>query len=157
VSPPRIAALDTNILLLRLVAETDPSLLRSFKRVQIFDERDIPILANVLRAFSRLISTPHVLSEVSNFVDQAPQYRRVQLIEVLKRFIDDDDEVYEEARMLSMEETFAPIGLTDTGLFSLSNRATIVTMDFRLAGAIDSAGGSAINFNHLRYGYLRKR
>jgi len=74
VTARRIALLDTNVLLLKMVAETDPSLLRTFKRVQTFEERDIALLDRLLSEFDTLLSTPHVLAEASNFIDQAPAH-----------------------------------------------------------------------------------
>jgi hypothetical protein len=149
VSKGRIAALDTNVLLLKLVADTDVSLLRSFKRVDRFTERHIRALAETLSPFGSLVTTPHVLSETSNFIDQSPPYRRGALVESLQEFIEGNEEWYETARALSAQTQFTSLGLTDTGLLAVSTRATIVTVDWRLAGQIEAAGGGVINFNHL--------
>jgi hypothetical protein len=143
-------ALDTNILLLWLVAETDSSLLQTFKRVQIFDEQDIPLLQDILRPFSTLVTTPHVLAETSNFIQQAPSHRRSDLAETLRRYVDNYNERYEAARSLSTRAEFMWLGLSDTGLSSLSTELTIVTADTRLTGEIESLGGSVINFNRAR-------
>ena len=133
-----------------MAAETDVSLLRSFKRVDIFSEKDIDSLAVVLTPFRSLVTTPHILAETSNFVDQAPPYVREALIESLREFVVGNEEWYEKARTLAPRREFPSLGLTDTGLVAVSERATIITVDWRLAGQIESAGGRVINFNHHR-------
>jgi hypothetical protein len=152
---PPTAAPDTNILLLVLVAQTDVSLLKTFKRVQNFTSEDIELLREVLRPFQRLATTPHVLAETSNFLDQAPQYRRVSLTDALRNFIRSHTEFYEESRLLAERDEFAELGLSDAGLSSLSNEFTIITMDFHLAGKIRQSGGSVINFQQLRSQRIR--
>lgn len=146
----RFALLDTNILLLKIVAETDASLLRTFKRVQQFEERDIALLGELLSEFSALISTPHVLAETSNFIDQAPEYRRTELIDSFKRYVAESEERYESALGLVGRAEFVSLGLADTGLSSLSKIAVVITTDFHLTGRIEATGGSVVNFNRIR-------
>ena len=146
----RIALLDTNVLLLKLVAETDVSLLRTFKRVQEFEERDIALLGKLLSEFNTLLSTPHVLAEASNFIDQAPTYRRGDLVNSFQRYIGEIEERYESALDLVARAEFVALGLADTGLSSLSKIAVVITTDFHLTGRIEATGGSVINFNRIR-------
>ena len=148
-------ALDTNILLFYLVGETDISLLRTFKRVQNFDAQDIEVLRDVLKPFQTIITTPHVLAETSNFIDQAPHYRRADLFETFRDFIKSNAESYEESKFLSQRDEFFDLGLADTGLSSLSSQFTVITMDFHLSGRIQQAGGAVINFEHVRSERIR--
>lgn len=145
-----ICAPDTNILLLFLSAQTDISLLRTFKRVQAFNSQDVDLLSIVLQPFRRFVTTPHVLAETGNFIEQAPLYRRADLLETYRSFIADQDEIYEDARSLTDRDEFLALGLADTGLSSLSSRFTVITMDFLLTGKIQQAGGSVINFQQVR-------
>ena len=147
---PPTAVLDTNVLLLWLVALTDQSLLLSFKRVDTFNAEDLATLGKLLRDFQNLITTPHVLAEVSNFVDQAPQYRRPKLIAALRHFIEKHREVYEAASELVARDEFSSLGIADTGLSALSTDAMVITTDYHLWGRITSRGGHCVNFHHLR-------
>jgi hypothetical protein len=142
--------LDTNVLLLWLVGRTDPTLFRTFKRVSTFNTDDFVLLGRFLKGFEILITTPHVLAEVSNFVDQAPPYRRKELIASLQMFAQEYSEHYEPAKTLSQREEFAILALTDTGLAAMSLEAVVVTTDFHLWGRIQALGGKSVNFNHLR-------
>lgn len=126
------------------------ALLKTFKRVNQFNSQDFDLLRDVLRPFRRIATTPHVLAETSNFIDQAPQYRRLALVQALRDFIRSNIEFYEQSKVLSDRDEFAELGLADTGLSSLSNQATVITMDFRLEGKIKHLGGSVINFQQVR-------
>jgi len=131
------------------------SLLQTFKRVQNFNSQDVDVLAVVMQPFRQFVTTPHVLAETGNFIDQAPQYRRADLLETYRSFIATQDEVYENARSLTKRPEFVALGLADTGLSSLSSRFTVITMDFQLAGKIQRAGGSVINFQQARSERIR--
>jgi len=154
---PNVALLDTNVLLLWLVGLTDPSLFITFKRVDVFSPDDFKLLAQLLKRFQKLISTPHVLAEVSNFVDQAPQHRRRELVASLRTFAQQNKEHYEAAITLTRRDEFAALGLTDTGLAALSAEAVVITTDFHLSARIVTLGGHVLNFNHHRSTYLVSR
>lgn len=147
---PTKAILDTNLLLLWLVARTDATLLNQFKRVQAFTYEDIELLAELLKPYAEFVTTPHILSETSNFIDQAPSWRRSALVDRLKEFIEGGVEVFEPARSLIEREEFNMLGLTDTAMSQLSDEAVVITMDFRLSGKMQARGGSAVNFNQYR-------
>jgi hypothetical protein len=147
---PTKVILDTNLLLLWLVAQTDMILLSQFKRVQSFTYEEVELLQEILKQFSGFITTPHVMSETSNFIDQAPSWQRGALIDQLKAFIRGGAEVYSPATELIERDDFNPLGLTDTGMAHLSADTVVLTVDYRLAGKIDAIGGYAVNFNHYR-------
>jgi hypothetical protein len=144
--------LDTNLLLLWLVAQTDATLLHQFKRVQQFTYQDIELLQSLIQPYREFVTTPHVLSETSNFLDQAPSWQRDALIDALKDFIRSGVEVYHPADELIDRDEFNAFGLTDTAIAQLSAEAVVLTADYRLAGKIEALGGNALNFNHYRTG-----
>jgi len=146
----RVAALDTNMMLLWLVVQTDLALLNNYKRVRNFDRTDVVLLRNLLEFCERFITTPHILGETDNFIDQAPAYRRIDLRLNLRRLIDSAIEVYEPAKTLVRTEAYATLGLSDSSLAAISTEATIITLDFSLAGFIRGHGGSVVNFQQYR-------
>jgi hypothetical protein len=146
--------LDTNLLLLWLVARTDATLLQQYKRVQSFTYQDIELLQSLIQPYREFVTTPHILSETSNFLDQAPSWQRTRLIDALKYFIRSGVEVYRPADDLIEQEEFNALGLTDTAIAQLSTEAVVLTVDFRLAGKIETMGGNAMNFNHYRTGLV---
>jgi hypothetical protein len=139
-------------MLLWLVARTDATLLHKFKRVQIFTYQDIELLRDLLQPYREFVTTPHILSETSNFIDQAPAGRRSYLIAEFKDFIRAGAEVYAPATALIERNEFNALGLTDTAMAELSTEAVVITVDYRLAGKIEAMGGYSVNFNHYRTG-----
>jgi hypothetical protein len=150
-----VAVLDTNVLLLLLVASVDLSLLRSYKRVSQFTAQDAMALEDLLRPFQQLATTPHVLSETDNFVDQAPTYRRQDLKNRLIQFIERAPERYRLAKELAALDGFISLGLTDCGLIDFQQEAVVITTDFRLAGRIHASNGLAISFKEYSAAYQR--
>lgn len=148
--PPKLAVLDTNLLLLWLVGLVDPTLLLTFKRVNIFTTEDLTTLAELLLGFQAVVTTPHVLTEVSNFTDQTPPHRRPEMKSQLRRFAQECAEIYHASAGLVLRPEFDPLGLADTALSSLSSTTTVITVDRHLAARIALGGGRVINFNHYR-------
>jgi hypothetical protein len=143
------------VLLLLLVASVDISLLRTFKRVSQFTAQDATALGDLLQSFRELATTPHVLSETDNFVDQAPTYRRGDLKNGLIQFIERAPERYRLAKELAAGDEFMPLGLTDCGLIDFQREAVVITTDFRLAGRINAQNGFAISFREYAAAYQR--
>ena len=140
---------DTNLLLLLLVGNYDPSLIRRFKRTGRYTEDDYLFLAQLIRMFSKIITTPHVLTEVSNLANG--------LGEPIKQFwfqnFYDALQLFEEhplpARATDQTE-FAAFGLTDAALVCLGANTLLVTEDYRLSGYLRSKNLPVINFSTIR-------
>lgn len=150
----RTAVLETNLVLLLLVAEKDRGLLRRYKRVQMFDDRDVSLLQELPGSFRSTLTTPQILTEVSNLLGQVPPHERPKLMAALVGYISSRREIYVESNDLAQRDTFHRLGLTDASFEELSSTHTVITEDYRLAGKIHAMGGKAVNFDHLRSGYL---
>ncbi len=146
IHPRKRLLLDTNLLLLWLVARTNPRVLFEFKRVQNFLYADIVLLREIVARHGEHVTTPHLLSETSNFVDQAPFHRRELLTAELRDYIHETHEVYYPAIGLSDRPEFTTFGLSDSALFALDSDVVVVTTDYHLASAIAIAGGDSIYF-----------
>ena len=66
--------LDTNLLLLFLVDSYERKRIRNFKRTSTFSEEDFDLLAAFLQAFKKILTTPHILTEVSNLAGSLPDH-----------------------------------------------------------------------------------
>ena len=128
----------------------DQSLLRNFKRVAQFTAQDVVTLTDLAQSFQSLVTTPHVLTEVSNFIDHAPEYRREDLKTALAGFIKLTPERYRPSVELAKLDEFRWLGLADCGLIGLQQEVFIITTDSHLASCIHAQGGRAINFFQLR-------
>lgn len=61
---------DTNILLLYFVGSVNPKRISQFKRTNQFNVDDFQLLVQILGYFQKIVTTPNILTEVSNLTGQ---------------------------------------------------------------------------------------
>lgn len=142
---------DTNILLLYIVGLLDPKVIPQFKRTKIFTEEDFATLNYVLGKFRAVLTTPNILTEVSNLGGQLTEPLRSRFFTTLAHAISLFTEQHVASRRASQVDRFTICGLTDaTILEAASQNILVITDDFRLAGFLGGRGAVVLNFNHLR-------
>ncbi|MGO8790527.1 MAG: PIN domain-containing protein [Terriglobia bacterium] len=147
--------IDTNLLLLLFVGFHGRKGIQRFKRTIQFTPEDFDCLARVIRLFKLVVTTPSVLTEVSNLLGQLPEGTRRPVFQILSRAIPTFHENFTSSRDLAQAPCFPKFGLTDAGIVqSAKGELLVLTDDFRLAGYLASHGIDVINFNHLRMSYL---
>ncbi len=144
--------LDSNLLLLHWCSSFDPSLIRTFKRLNAFKPNDLYVLAEALAGLGDLQTTPHVLTEVSNLANSLPLWRKSAWSFHISRGIAVVPEFYEPAAQIMADPGSSEFGLTDAALARLAVDRVILTIDWLLAGMLNSRGLAGINFKHLRPG-----
>ena len=143
---------DTNILLLHFIGQFDRSLVPHFKRTAQFTEEDFDLLMGLLARFKRIVTTPNVLSEVSNLSGQMGDPNRSACREQFARGIGVLEERYVKSVDAAQSTQFSRIGLTDSGIMLLAKGEYLVlTDDLTLAGFLQAAGVDVLNFNHIRW------
>lgn len=145
---------DTNLLLLYFIGGHAPHRIGS-KRLQTFALSDLEILRTVLASFSKIVTTPHVLSEVSNFIGQiTPEEWIPSAFEHFARGIDLMEEKFTPIESIYNTQAFLNHGVADAGIVSLAQTPYLVlTDDLPLANRLESIGSGVLNFNHLRASY----
>ena len=147
--------IDSNLLLLLLVGTYDRSLIERTKRLNKYSVGDFDLLLRFCGLFRRILTTPHVLTEVSNLT-QNPDDRRLSAF--FKFFADQCGvliERYQISADIVRHSLFLSFGLADSALAMESDEGMLLlTDDFSLCAALQKRGRDAINFNHLRVGYL---
>lgn len=142
---------DTNILLLYFVGSYDPKFVPRFKRTQGFSPGDYALLCRVLSYFNCIVTTPNILTEVSNLSNQIGEPARTELFAELARGICTLDERYVPSKDASGIEQFPKLGLTDSAIMHLAaENYLVLTDDFPLSGYLEHAGVDVLNFNHIR-------
>lgn len=148
--------IDSNLALLYLVGGYDLRLIGDGKyhKLSKYEANDYRILIWLKSLFRKAVTTPHVLTEVSNLACDLPeQTKSVCLKKFHSTFIEID-----ELPIASMEaakwQDFHFLGLTDSGLALVSKEHLIVTDDARLVKKLNESGLEALNFNHLRMYHL---
>lgn len=144
---------DTNILLLFLVGSLDLKLIAKHKRVNQFTVQDFHLLDQLLRRFGAILTTPNVLTEVTNLAMQIGGAAKERLVTLLAALLQKGafEEHVAESKEASKVKEFRRLGLTDAGIIHLTRKEwTVLTDDLHLYLALQGRGLEAINFHQLR-------
>lgn len=142
---------DTNLLLLYFIGKHDPDRIAKFKNTMAFTVDEFWLLQGFLDAFERFVTTPNVLTEISNLSGQLPENLRLLFYSDFVNHISLLEEHYVPSRDASSSPFFNKIGLTDSGIIQLvRDKYLVLTEDFKLAGYLQKQGIDVVNFNHIR-------
>ena len=146
--------LDTNLLLLLIAGNAQRDLVTSFKRLNMFTLEDYDALASIVRRFERLVTTPNILTEVSNLADNLRGAHKQACLASLVDQITVLDEHYVPSESLIASTALNAFGLTDAVIAEIASRAFLVmTIDLPLYNYLCTLELPVLNFNHLR-GFL---
>ncbi len=144
--------IDANLALLYLVGSYDLRLVGDgkYNKLSKYNMEDYQLLLRLKNVFKKAVTTPHVLTEVSNLTNDLPEKTKSAC---LKKFYETFVEI-DELAISSMDAAQRPefhfLGLTDSALALVSSRFLIVTDDARLVQKMSESGLNALNFSHLR-------
>lgn len=144
---------DTNLLLLLLVGALDADQVERFRRTRKYSREDYALLATFVDKYARMLTTPNVLTEVSNLLGQLAEPLRRHAWVALGVMAADFDERFRASKELFAEPHYPVLGLADVSIIAvLEKGVTVLTDDLGLYARLASAGIEVINFNHLRSG-----
>jgi len=154
----KFLVIDTNLLLVYLVGCIDPQLITKFNKTNSrYCVEDFKILDDLVGNFKKFVTTPNILTEVSNLGGHLKDNAKDKFFALLAQFIQQTPEKYIQSSEISKDELFIKFGITDRGLLELARTEhLIITDDFRLCSFCIKQGFYSINFNHLRYYFLKK-
>jgi len=110
--------LDANILLLLLIGSFERSRIAQFKRTAGFSEFEFDQLVGFLRAFTQIVTTPHILTEVSNLGNALPEHLKGSWGDHFAIRAGSFVEVFEKSKSLMEGPVFRVFGLTDAAIHS---------------------------------------
>lgn len=145
--------LDSNLLVLLFVGLADSRAIENFKRTKNhgFTEKEFFLLEGIVRSFSKIVTTPHILTETSNYIFQLHGKTRQSALAITAKIVQSFKERRAEAKSLVQSETFSNFGLTDSAILDLPPKKYLVlSVDAALVIALNKKGVDAINFNRLR-------
>lgn len=146
---------DTNLLLLLLVGYLDVEQVERFRRTRDkYSREDFALLATFVDRYSRLLTTPNVLTEVSNLVGQLAEPLRRRALGALGVLAAEQlEEHFRASKELVLAPQFPVLGLSDASIIDAAEHGvTVLTDDLDLYVQLHAAGADAINFNHVRSG-----
>ena len=148
--------LDSNLLLILLSGALGARFFAGFKRVSNYKMEDYELLVRLLKSFTVLLTTPHILTEVSNLANSLSEsYKQNWSLNLAALIASEQQpvgmrETWTPAADLIESPDFAAFGITDAALSRLSGEALLVTDDYRLSGTLRSRGIPVLNFGDLR-------
>ncbi len=143
--------IDSNVLLLYFVGLYDPQYIPKFKRTMMFAIEDFYTLLGLFRYFSKIVTTPNILTEVSNLANPLADNLKPTFYIQFAHQLTVLEEHYIKSAKLSPTPQLAKLGLTDAGILDLAQgQYLVLTDDFRLHGHLEKQGIDVINFNHVR-------
>jgi acyl-CoA synthetase (AMP-forming)/AMP-acid ligase II len=138
--------------LLLFIGSYDRELISRFKRTQIFTVEDFDLLVDIVASCGGLVTTPHILAEVSNLSGQLEDDRRSRYFAVFAKLVNQLGERSVPASTAVAHPIFRRLGLTDAAVATLvqGEPIAVLTVDFDLWAHLSAAGVAAYNFNHVR-------
>lgn len=142
--------IDSNLLLLLFLGSYERRQITGNKRLSMFTDEDFDLLTRFLEPFSKLVTTPHILTEVSNLSNAIPENQRETYFQWFKSRLVLLEEEYVPSALV-MANPWAKFGLTDAAIAAIAkSRYLVLTDDFRLSQSLQSASIDTVNFNQLR-------
>lgn len=143
--------LDTNVLVLWIVGNINPTLIGQHRRLREFDGEDLEIVNALALQSEDHISTPHVLAETSNFIGSGLQEMVKGGGTALTDYIGFLNEIHIPAQIIAATPAMMSLGLTDSGVLHLADENTcVISMDFHLCNRLSQKGVQAINPRNFR-------
>jgi len=147
--------IDSNLLLLLFLGTYERQQISTNKRLATYTEEDFDLLTRLLGQFTRIVTTPNILTEVSNLSNAIPEKKKTTYFAWFASRV----ALLREESVLSstaLTSRWAKFGLTDAVIAAIAkSRYLVLTDDFRLSQSLQSDGIDTLNFNHLRDAYWR--
>ncbi len=152
--------LDTNLLLLYCVGQSDPYMISKFTtRLSRYDADDFRLLVQFVALFKKLVTIANILTETVNLIDK----KSGRYDGVLRQLITETlgmDEAVISSQLLVTKYTrqFLTFGFTDLSLCELAQQSyLILTDDGAISAFIAGNQGAVLNFKQLRNLLIQKR
>ena len=145
--------IDTNLLVLLVVGETDKDLISRHRRTRAYRAQDYELLVKLINeTHHQVFVTPNTLTEASNLLAQHGEPERSRIFDVLQNLIETTEEKAVESRVAARNSNFRRLGLTDAALLEVVSASNpLITVDLKLYLAVlEKEADAAYNFTHYR-------
>ena len=148
---PKGVIVDTNLLLLYVIGKYNVQRISNFKRTKEYTIEDYEILIRILHKFKKIVTTPNILTEVSNLCGHCNDSEKSSILGKLKEQICILDEQHISSDKICQNNCFVRYGLTDTAIAELAkNSYLVLTSDLPLTLLLQQFKIDVINFNNIR-------
>ncbi len=119
--------LDANLLLLFQIGLFDERAIGTFPHTKQYSVEDYRLLAKLIGRFAVMVTTPNILTEVSNLSGKLGEGNLPRFRETFKGTITVVGEEYCASQHVAASPAFAKFGLTDAGIASLASGSLLPT------------------------------
>ncbi len=144
--------LDANLLLVYVTGLCDPDV-DHFKRTTAFSKKDFALIAGLLQFFDRRVTTPNIITEVSNLLGHVRAHYQERAAKALGEFVVSADELYIPSRQATDDEAHTRLGVSDVATIASTHQLPeplVLTTDLDLHLELSRRGRASINYNHVR-------
>lgn len=130
----------------------DRSLITTLPRMDAYTEGDYDLIARFIASFEAIVTTPHILTEVSNLSTTAlgRKFHRDYLT-LFARSIELIVEEWVPSKEVARLPIFTRLALADAASEAVArDKYLVMSADLPLVAYLESQGVAVINFNHLR-------
>jgi hypothetical protein len=144
--------IDSSLLVVYLVGSFDPRQLINCRAIKSsFTTDEFKFLAQLIARFDKIITTPHILTEVSNLSGRLPQSLHVDFRKFFASVIHLLGEENVVATDLAAAREFARFGIADTAISRIApGQFFVLTEEVALYSLLSANGVDVMNFSHVR-------
>ncbi len=149
---------DTNLLLVYFVGLHDTvtgyQLVNTFKYAKgTYEAGDFDVLLAFLQDFKTVVTTPHILAEVSNsIIGELTDPAKDLCLGLIQETVPTFQEYHVPARDLLAEDQFRTYGVADMGILrTAAERYLVLTDDFTLSGYLNKIGVDTLSLPEIKY------
>ena len=129
----------------------DPELIPKFKRTMAFTVEDFYNLVGFFNFFSKVVTTPNILTEVNSLSNQLPKNLKLSYYSSFATQVLNLEEYFIKSAELTVLPHFNKFGLTDAGIAELvRGNYLVLTDDLELMSYLQNIHIDVINFNNIR-------
>lgn len=150
---------DTKLLVVLVVGWVAPEKVGKIGRTDGYTADDFDQLNDIVSQYRHAVTTPHVLTEATNFVFQGAHGELVdELAAMMQRLYVLTDERHVTARKIGRDTLARPLGLADAGIIEAAQcGVAVLTADLKLYNELIRRNLRATNFNQIRFTELFDR
>ena len=143
---------DSSLLVVYLVGSFDRRHLVNCRAIKSsFTNEEFQLLARIIGLFDLVVTTPHVLTEVSNLAGRLPTRLHVPFRTFFASVMNQLLEQNASAADLSLAPQFVRFGIADTAISLVApGKYFVLTEEAALYSLLLANGVDVMNFNHVR-------
>lgn len=143
---------DSSLLVVYLIGSFDRRQLINCRAIKSsFTQEEFELLATIIGQFDVLITTPHILTEVSNLAGRLPARLHIPFRTFFATVINRLLEQNASAAELSLASHFVRFGIADTAISLVApGKYFVLTEELALYSLLSANGVDVMNFNHAR-------